>query len=312
MSERRSLQRRRSSRGLARLAERRRRRRQYLYAAGGVLAVLFVGLVIWGFWQPAVRIEKVSVTGASDAVATLAKQALRGTYLHVLPRDSAFFYPASSIRRAVLGAYPGIAAVAIRRIGANELHIVATDRVAVARWCGAHADASFQQCYFFDPNGFVFATTTPIIRAASLSASSSASTTMPTPAVVNPALAASVSAPPLDAFAVYEPMATGTVPVGSTLPHADTFPKIFAFAHKLAVFGAQVRSISIRDGEIDDRLSSGTVVKYVLGQGSQAFSALNAAKSDFNLANGSVEYVDLRFSGKVYVKRVPDAGPIKN
>jgi hypothetical protein len=42
---------------------------------------------------------------------------------------------------------------------------------------------------------------------------------------------------------------------------------------------------------------------YVLGSEQEAFTALVSAKDSLSLSDGSVDYVDLRFSGKVYVKR---------
>ena len=47
----------------------------------------------------------------------------------------------------------------------------------------------------------------------------------------------------------------------------------------------------------------GTRVTYVLGDEQNAFTALTSARDDLNLADGSLEYVDLRFDGKVYLKK---------
>ena len=50
-------------------------------------------------------------------------------------------------------------------------------------------------------------------------------------------------------------------------------------------------------------MTSGTRITYVLGDEQNAFAALSSAQSDFNLSDGSVDYVDLRFDGKMYLKK---------
>ena len=59
----------------------------------------------------------------------------------------------------------------------------------------------------------------------------------------------------------------------------------------------------IRGDEVDILLDSGTRLTYVLGHEEDAYSALKSAHGNFNLLNGSIDYVDLRFSGKVYLKK---------
>lgn len=294
-----------------RLAERRRRRRRYLFATGGLLGVAVVGLALWGLWQSAVRISRVSVSNNDPAIVALVQQAMRGTYFHLIPRSSAFFYPSAVIREDVLAHDPGFAAVSIRRVGGTGLHLTVTDRVALARWCGADATSTFQQCYVFDPNGFVFATTSPRI----LQTPSNASTTATSTVALQPVAVAVTSLPitrfnTVDPYVVYEPLTTTTEqPIGATLPNEASLPAIFSFAQQLMPFGSAVQSIYIHDGEVDNTLASGTVVKYLLGQGSQALSELTSASPDLNLTDGSLQYVDLRFSGKVYVKKRGSVGP---
>ncbi len=235
-----------------------------------------------------------------------AQRAMRGTYFHLIPRNSVFFYPAGSVRQALMSSDPSIAAVSLHRFGGNALRITVTDRVALARWCGADSTPAFQQCYVFDPSGFLFATTTPLTRQTTIVATSTATSSVSTQiaAAVTAPVSSGGSTQPLDSYVVYEPLATSTVgPIGVTLPNAAAFPQVFSFAQELTPFGSVVRIISIQNGEVDDTLASGTVVKYLLADATQALSALTAARQDINLADGSIDYVDLRFSGKVYVKK---------
>jgi len=91
--------------------------------------------------------------------------------------------------------------------------------------------------------------------------------------------------------------------IGMTLPNAMAFPSAFNFARQLSSFGSPVSSIVFRADEVDEYLASGTRVTYLLGDEQNAFTALASARDNFNLADGSIQYVDLRFGGKVYVKK---------
>ena len=281
-----------SSTGRSSLAERRRRRRRRLLIAAACLLLLLIAAAIYGLRQPAVRISRVIIAGTDPLPTNLATAAMRGSYLGVIPRDSIFFYPASDIRAAILAAHPEIAALSIFRTGLVSISIKVDMRVPVARWCGPASDAArlnlgdsdvrfnlaasstpTANCYFFDANGFIYATATD-------------------------------AAAPINAFAVYKPFADASAaPLGSTLSHAERFPAAFGFARRLASLGSPVSVVVIRDDEVDDRLAGGTLVIYLLGGEQDAYAALVSAKTSLNLADGSIDYVDLRFPGKVYVKR---------
>lgn len=281
MSERPSSE----GRGSERLAARRRRIRRRVFIASLVLLVVVLGAFIYGLQQSSVRISHIVMYGADQSLADIAATAMRGSYLGIVPRDSVFFVPESRIRDAIMAADPRIAAVSIFRDGLSELSIKIDYRVPIARWCGATppsivASSTEPQsppgCDIFDANGFVYAST-------------------------------SVEKP-LNDFVLYESLASAEGqtlidPVGATLPHAEELPSVFDFARQLASFGSPVTSVVLRGDEVDDYLVSGTRVTYVLGNEENAFTALASARADLNLADGSIDYVDLRFPGKVYLKR---------
>ena len=241
--------------------------------------MLVSGALVYGLWQAPVRISHVVVYGADQSLASLATVAMQGTYFGLIPRDSTFFFPEASIRTNLLAAYPAIAAVSIFRTGLTGLSIKVDTRVPIARWCGATPpiassttpidDAS---CDVFDASGFVYATSSP--------------------------------STPVNPFVIYMPLATtslGTA-IGATLPHADSLSGAFDFARQLSTFGSPITMVVFRGDEVDDYFKSGTRVTYVLGDEENAFTALASAQTNFNLADGSVDYVDLRFPGKVYLK----------
>jgi len=263
-----------------RLAARRRLRRRRILIALGIIPLLLSIGVVYELRQSTLRISQVQIYGADQSFADIATAAMQGYYLGLIPRDSTFLFPAARIRSDIISAHPDIAAVSIFRNGFTGLSIKINDRVPVARWCGERFDLNATSsrsnlnadCYLFDASGFVYATTSGAIQ-------------------------------PVNSFIVYESPAHESEPIGSTLPHAVKFPAAFDFARQLDTFGSPVSSVVFREDEVDDFLSSGTRITYVLGHERNAFTALMSAREGFNLADGSVEYVDLRFDGKMYLKK---------
>ncbi len=238
--------------------------------------------VVYGLWQKPVRISHVTIYGADpvpagrqESLASVASAAMQGAYLGIIPRDSTFFYPASAIRADILATDSDIAAVSLFREGFTGLSVKVSGRVPIARWCGrifaTSTPVEESNCYFFDANSLLYATSSDAV--------------------------------PVNSFAVYTPIATATQPLGATLPHNDALPAAFDFARQLTALGSPVKQIIFRDTEVDDYLASGTRVTYLLGDERDTYTALVSARASLNLVDGSLDYVDLRFSGKVYLKK---------
>lgn len=247
---------------------------------------------MYGLRQRAVRISQVEIFGSDASLSRYATGAMQGWYWGVIPRDSTFFFPEERIRTDILAAHRDIAAVSIFRNGFTGLSLKIDTRTPIARWCGlastpaepGSTHGSDEYCYIFDASGFIYA------------AASSTQT--------------------VNAFAVYAPL-QGDVPepLEATIADAEKLPAVFDFARELATLGpprvgssqveagSPVTRIVIHDGEVDDYLASGTRVTYVLGHEQDAFTALVSARENLNLKDGSLQYVDLRFDGKVYLKR---------
>lgn len=257
-----------------RLAERRRLRRRRVLIASSILAAAVLGGLIYGLWQQPVRISRVMLYGADQALADTAMTAIQGSYFGVLPRDSAFFYSEDRIRAALLERDPAIAAVSIFRNGLSGLSIKVDYRVAIAPWCGLGPTEGVEAyCYVFDANGFIFAP-------------------------------ASTSTKTVNAFVLYAPLAGDTQePLRAVLARANDFPTMFDFARKLTTLGSPVKDIVMHDDEVDMHLKNDTRITYVLGKEQEAFAALVSARENLNVSDGSLEYVDLRFPGKVYLKK---------
>jgi cell division septal protein FtsQ len=264
-----------ASRSSALAARRRRNRRRALIALLALL-ILATGAGIYLLQQPTARIKNIEVY-VSDALASrevaireAAERSIAGSYLGLIPRDSTFFLPAERIRRDILADNPDAAAVSIFKNGLDKLVIKVSERAAVARWCG-DVRGEESPCYLFDASGVIYA-------------------------------AAASTSPAINPFILYGALEEGSG-IGATVAHATLLPTIFDFARQIATFGSTVREIVIKGDEVSNMLASGTRVTYVLGHEHAAFAALSSAKSTLSLADGSLEYVDLRFDGKVYLKR---------
>ncbi len=267
-----------------RLAERRRRQRKRLRIAFGIFCIALIALFIYGLNQSSVRVARIEIFGTSAELEPLVRGALSGRYAFIIPRDSIIFLPKTDIRERILSSYPSFAAVSIFRSGLTSISVRVTPRTAVARWCGdayaptpAHAStterATESSCYFFDTNGFAFATST--------------------------------EGAPLNDMRLYESFGAlqSPVPRDHILPNADAMPNVFKMARELSTMGAIITDIYIHDGQVDLYADDGTRIMYMLGKETAAFTALNSTRDSVELGSGAIEYVDLRFDAKLYVKR---------
>lgn len=278
--------------GTDRLAARRKRARTRLSYAMLVLLVILLGAGIYGIHRDSVRVNEVKIFGGDQALAREAERAMEGSYLGIIPRNSIFFIPRHAIRNHILEAHLDIAAVSLFREGFNGLSIKVIERVPIARWCGAPLASSSAgtllsevnlnaDCFLFDDNGLLYATATQAFMGAS---------STPNGKLVTP-------------YVLFSALKDGAeIPAKATLANVNDIPSVLDFARQAHTLGAHVATIVIRDDEVDHFLTTGARITYVLGQENAAFDALTSAASNLNFAE--VSYLDLRFPGKVYVKKM--------
>ncbi len=263
------------------LKERRRKARRRLLVLSSVLFIVIIGALIYGMWRPEVRIHETFIQATdTEALEPLVREALSGTYVGILPRDSIFLFSKEKIRHAILNAYPDIAAVSIFRTGFNSIRVKTIERVSAFDWCGASPGADVS-CYQTDAEGFIFA---PSVMTAPQDASS-------TPSV------------PLRIYAPLTASSTSDTPLRSYVENPSVIPSALKFERAMEQLSANVVSIQIRDDEADLHLEGGTRITYVLGKEEKAAQLAATAFPQLNLNDGSVEYIDLRFDGKVYFKK---------
>ncbi len=289
-----------------RLVARRRRYRRRVRVAFGILALIILGAVVYGLWQPGVRISRIEVTNADASLVAMAEAAMRGTYFGIIPRNSIFFFPAPLIHKSILSAHTGIAAISLSRNGFTGLSIKANHRVPIAQWCGSSSTSTSPSispryeiiptvsghCYLFDASGFVYATATEA-KGISAGAGQSGSNTPLTPFVLYSSLE------------VEDPSF-----IGATLKDANRLPAVFDFARQLGALRSPVSTVVIRADEVDfflagspSSVATGPRITFLLGDEQNAFTALVSAKDKLNLSDTTLQYVDLRFPGKIYLKR---------
>lgn len=243
-----------------------------------MFAALLLVAALYGLSRESVQISRIEVFGTEAPLAEIATSAMQGSYLGVVPRTSTFFYPERRIRAAILERYGSIATVSLFRNKFDGLTIRATNRVPIARWCGPSyipltaSSTTPSECYLFDDSGLLFATTSEV-------------------ALVN-------------SFSLYQALALPEAPVrGQTLRDATLLPAAFNFARQIAGLGSPVVAISVEVPQATLYLDSGTRIIYRLADENAAYTALVSGKHALTLADSSLDYVDLRFEGKMYLKR---------
>ena len=265
------------------LRQRRREERNRVVWIWVVLIVIVVGGVIYGLWRPEVRIATVT---AEDSLKVIAEEQLEGTYAHILPRDSIFFYPERDIREAVLEARPEVSAVSVSRSGLTSLSLSAVERSVAFWWCGTpeSATAAIDTCYEADAEGLIFR-----------------------PALVYENASSTPSGSTLRIYAnLLDATNTPAYPLRARMESLESIPDALRFVKAMKALGVSPVSIAIRWDEADLFIPSsgrGTRITYVLGREEAAAALATSVFPTLNLVDGSIEYVDLRFSGKAYVKR---------
>ena len=259
------------------LKVRRQKQRKAFMIAMGVLGVILFGAVMFGIWQPAVRVHAIQAEGPNaEAAKVVAQQALYGTYWYVLPRNSIFFYPEDEIRKRVQAEFPDVAAVSVSRSAFNELQLITVSRISAFVWCGPTFDTPNPDgvCFNTDAEGFVFK---------QADSAENASSTL----------------------RIFAPLATEdpSNPLRSKVIGAQHIPDTLRFVKAIRMLGLNVMAISIRGDEADIWVPGPTRITYVLGKEEEAAILAQSAFPTLNFENASIQYVDLRFSKKVYVKR---------
>lgn len=127
----------------------------------GLLLLSFVALLIAAVWWatrlPSVTLREVVVEGgltiSHDEVRSRVEAELADTYLGLIPKRFAYFYPETAIKAAV-EAVPRSKNIGVYRQNGTVLKITFDEYVPESLWC---TNDGSEKCLFLDATGYAFA-----------------------------------------------------------------------------------------------------------------------------------------------------------
>ncbi len=270
---------------------RRARAKRIFYIGVSAFVALAVAALIYAAWIPELRIKNVEVVGEdAESIRAIATKAMQGTHLFIVPRNSIFFIPESDIRKRILAEHPHVVAVSFHSAGLQGIQVVPVLRSSAFVWCGPARSEKVETCFGTDADGYVFAPYTGVEPAAS-------STLL---------------------LKVYVPLEGGAVePVRAHVGYASAIPNSLRLAKTFRALGANISELAIRDDEADFYTLAGTRITYVIGREKEAAQLAASVFPQVKINDGTVEYVDLRFESKVYLRKgapvvsTPDPEPVQ-
>jgi hypothetical protein len=283
--------RRAASQPLGSLTKRRKQKRRTMRYVLLFILVLLIAGAFYALWRPAFRIQSIEADGPGlSSIREIVGMNISGTYFHILPKNSIVFYPKNKIRTAIIDANPNVSAVSLTATSFSSLFVRTTPRAESFIWCGTSLDAPTPDgsCYQSDIEGFIFMQDSEQVQA-------STSSSTPNKVAVQ------------SQIRVYGPLdrdiSNGQTPIRAHLVLPARIPEALKFVDALRELGAPVTSLVIRGDEADLWIGHTTRITYVLGHEKDAVVSATSALPNLSLTDGTIQYVDLRFPGKVYLKK---------
>jgi hypothetical protein len=188
------------------------------------------------------------------------------------------------MRKALLETYPEIVTVSFSRTSFHSISITAKKHTEAFLWCGTtHTATSTPTCYRTNTEGFIFE------QVASSPESPLASSTQNNSLEMYMLLSSEI--------------APGESVIGAHVLGPERIPIALRFVRAVKELGVEVRAIEIQDDEASLWMNDRTYIKYILGSEERAIQLAASSMPKVNLSDGSIEYLDLRFNGKAFVKR---------
>jgi hypothetical protein len=291
---------------LGALSKRRKQKRRTMRYVLLSILLLLIAAAFYALWLPSLRIQTISAEGpGADSAKEIVSLTISGSYFHIIPRNSIVFYSKEKIRTAIIDANPDVSAVSLTPTSFSSLHIRTTSRAESFIWCGTafenpNTDGS---CYQSDIEGFIFMQDAERVVTNTPMSTSTSSTTPHTATVsVSPAKQNVQSQ-----IHVYGPLdrdvSGGQSPIRAHLALSSRIPEALKFVDAMRELGAPVTSLVIRGDEADLWIGKTTRITYVLGHEKDAALSAASAFPNLSLTDGTIQYIDLRFPGKVYLKK---------
>ena len=225
-----------------------------------------------------IQIKNVEISGeqmiSKEDLSTFINNTIQGSYLWVVPKTNYLLYNPKKTERDVLNQFPTIKSVSITRSDFQKLSVVVEERKPQSLWCEENETSDPQDCYFVDDTGFIFSK--------------------------SPYFSGNV-------YFVYRGLLDRNEPIGAhVLPQKD-FQDFESFLNLVKKLKLNVVSANIEESkDFDIVLSSGTKILF----NSQIsyddiYSNLSSVLKSDQFASStidSLDYVDLRFGNKVFLK----------
>jgi cell division septal protein FtsQ len=223
------------------------------------------------------KITKIVAAGNttidSEKIKGVVLEQLSGNWMWVFPKTNAYMVNANRLETQLRQSLPQLAAVSVTRNGMHELHVSVTEREPEALWCEENGG-----CFFVDVRGEVYA-----------------------PA---PAFSAGVYVRFRGGMNAAEPI------IGSVI-YPNSFAAILSLSSRLKELGATITDVSeATDGEYHLMLAQGGVIRISLQDSIETtYSRIHALLSDQHAVPDtkqffdSIEYLDVRFGNKIFLKQ---------
>jgi cell division septal protein FtsQ len=263
------------------------------------LLVLF-GVAIYLFHNERVVIQSIIVRGASvldgSDIKKVTEKYLDGAYLYLFPKRSVFLYPKNQIASALLSDFARIEKVTVESEDLRTLVVTISERQPYALWCGDILDTLYsdtseekivlegelrdderkeaERCLVLDKGGIIYAYAPDDF-------------TLP--------------------YIVFEGMLEVDDPIGTQFLTKDEFGNIATLLSAIKSIGILPKRVQIADKhDFSVVLEENTKLKFRRDDDfSQVFANLEASfiSKEIDTDNlENIEYIDLRFGNRLYVK----------
>lgn len=237
-----------------------------------LLLLLVIGAVVLS-WQPYVRVSEIGVRGTETInptqVTANVAASLDGRTL-LFPNDSIALYSSARIEKNLQEAFPALKEAETQRTRLTSIAVNVIEREPAFHWCG-ESTATTSPCFVGDTQGFLFRR------------DEVASSTLPT---------------------LYGPLTQKTDVLRSYVRAPGSAESVVALARTLTDAGIQVAHAALQvNDEVTLMLASGPQVYYVLGRESHVAETLPTLLEEVTKPEEPVEYIDMRFGDRIYVKR---------
>lgn len=256
-----------------RLARKEKKRKTQKIIFLVLLSVSVCASAVYGLSRPAFRITQIDVSGSSrvpvERITESVRREISGTYLGFIPKAHTLFYPESTIQKELREEFPTFSKVSLSLKHLAALQVAVREREPQALWC-----AGAFGCFLIDETGFVFAPAEDGTE---------------------------------NLYYRLEMEATSS-PLGIEVVSANRLAGSISFLKELEKLGfTPERMIFEREQDSEVVLSGNARLLLREGDYSRALSNLQTLLAEGDVLPGTVtspkvEYIDLRYGNKIYVK----------